>query len=308
MVLYQCDKCNFETNDKGKYNRHCNRKFPCNKNDKIKSIQSDKKEITHFTQKLLNFTQNCSKFTQNCSISESKPNEVQTKKKKINTSTNPVYICIFCGKESKRKYNHERHLKICKSNKNEKNDINQKFIYIKDLEERTKFLEEKIDQIECSKSVINNVINNYNYNITLNAYGKENLEFLTDYKLRQLFSAFKDNLIHQLIKDIHCNPSLPENMNLFKPNKKETHIMVFDGDRWMLDYGPNVIKKLITDKIHLLDEWLYKVGAIADEADILEQIQDKNNDEDSDIQNKISIDLYNNKKIIEQNFSQEKLE
>ena len=84
--------------------------------------------------------------------------------------------------------------------------------------------------------------------------------------------------------------------------------MVFDGDRWMLDYGPNVIKKLITDKIHLLDEWLYKVGAIADEADILEQIQDKNNDEDSDIQNKISIDLYNNKKIIEQNFSQEKLE
>ena len=42
MVLYQCDKCNFETNDKGKYNRHCNRKFPCNKNYKTKSIQSDK--------------------------------------------------------------------------------------------------------------------------------------------------------------------------------------------------------------------------------------------------------------------------
>ena len=70
--------------------------------------------------------------------------------------------------------------------------------------------------------------------------------------------------------------------------------MVIDG---CFDYGPNVIKKLITDKIHLLDEWLYKVGAIADEADILEQIQDKNNDEDSDIQNKISID-YTIKKLL----------
>jgi hypothetical protein len=97
-------------------------------------------------------------------------------------------------------------------------------------------------------------------------------------------------------------------MNLFKPNKKETHIMVFDGENWILDYGPTVIKKLITDKIQFLDNWLYKVGASQDEAEILELIQEKNADDDSDVQNKISIDLYNNKKLIEQNYNSEKNE
>ena len=91
-------------------------------------------------------------------------------------------------------------------------------MHIKNLEEKTKYLEEKVDELKNTKSIVNNIVNNYNYNITINAYGEENLEFLTDYKIRQLFSGFKDNLIVQLIKNIHCNPSLPENMNLFNYN------------------------------------------------------------------------------------------
>ena len=30
MVLYRCEKCGFEVNDKSRYKRHLNRKFPCN--------------------------------------------------------------------------------------------------------------------------------------------------------------------------------------------------------------------------------------------------------------------------------------
>ena len=42
MVLYQCDKCEFSTKDKGKYSRHCNRKFPCKKKENTNDIESIK--------------------------------------------------------------------------------------------------------------------------------------------------------------------------------------------------------------------------------------------------------------------------
>ena len=56
--------------------------------------------------------------------------------------------------------------------------------------------------------------------------------------------------------------------------------------------------------IGCINDW----GAIKDEAEILELIQEKNNDDDVDVQNKISIDLYNNKKYIEQNYNSEKFD
>jgi len=306
MVLYQCDKCAFSTKDKGKYSRHCNRKFPCIKKEKIDNDESIKEYKTDFTQNYSKITQNYSNLLKNYSLLENYQEPVSNEMFHEKNKT-AVFRCEYCDKQSTRKYNHQRHVNSCKKLNKNILEINQRFLHIKNLEEKTKYLEEKVDELKNTKSIVNNIVNNYNYNITINAYGEENLEFLTDYKIRQLFGGFKDNLIVQLIKNIHCNPSLPENMNLFKPNKKETHIMVFDGENWILDYGPTVIKKLITDKIQFLDNWLYKAGASHDEAEILEQIQEKNADDDSDIQSKISIDLYNNKKLIEQNYNSDKI-
>jgi hypothetical protein len=305
MVLYQCDKCDFSTKDKGKYSRHCNRKFPCKKKENANDIESIKEKKTNFTQNDSKTTQNYSNLLKNYSLFKNNhENPLNDKSNKIMN----YFVCEYCRKESARKYNHQRHVNSCKKLRENIIENNNKYLYIKDLEEKTKHLEEKINELKNNKSVINNVVNyNYNYNITINAYGKENLDFLTDYKIRQLFGDFKDNLIVQLIKNIHCNPSLPENMNLFKPNKKDTHIMVFNGENWILDYGPSVIKKLITDKIQFLDNWLYKAGVSHDEAEILEQIQEKNADDDPDVQSKISIDLYNNKKLIEQNYNSDKI-
>ena len=207
MVLYQCSNCNFETKDKGKFTRHCNRKFPCKKKEITIISQSEENEKTQITQNYSNLLKNYSNYSnllKNYSFSKDKQENIKNNYDQ-NKSTTESYICLFCNKQFSRKYNYQRHLNTCKSLKNKKSDSlhSQNYLHIKDLEEKTRNLEEKVDELTNAKSIINNIVNNYNYNITINAYGKENLEFLTDYKIRQLFSAFKDNLVVQLIKNIH---------------------------------------------------------------------------------------------------------
>jgi len=110
----------------------------------------------------------------------------------------------------------------------------------------------------------------------------------------------KNNVIPRLIRDIHCNPELPENMNVFRPNKKDNHFMIFDGNRWMLDSGSKVINQLIADKINLIDDLLYQKGASKDNIEKLEMIQEDGTT-DNDIIDQISTDLYNNKSILFKN-------
>ena len=172
-----------------------------------------------------------------------------------------------------------------------------------ELDENKKLLDEKDKELKKAKSIVNNNINNVNVNnvnIHINAYGNENLSFLTEMRLKKILGGMKNNVIPRLIRDLHCNPELPENMNVFRPNKKDNHFMIFDGNRWMLDSGSKVINQLIADKINLIDDLLYQKGASKDNIEKLEMIQEDGTT-DNDIIDQISTDLYNNKSILFKN-------
>ena len=86
---------------------------------------------------------------------------------------------------------------------------------------------------------------------------------------------------------------------------RNTTILRIDGS--MKKY-PKVIQLPITYRCNsrclMCNVWKMDT---TDEAEILEQIQEKNADDDPDVQSKISIDLYNNKKLIEQNYNSDKI-
>ena len=100
--------------------------------------------------------------------------------------------------------------------------------------------------------------NTQNINITLNAYGQENLSFLTEENVRNLLmETMAQEVIPKLIKKIHCNPNHPENMNVYKPNKKDQFLMLFNGKNWMMECMEKVIGRMIDQKAIMLDKIVF---------------------------------------------------
>ena len=80
----------------------------------------------------------------------------------------------------------------------------------------------------------NNITNYNTYNIILNAFGKENISYLSSNKVNGLIEkngAF--NCIPKLLKYIHFNPEHVENRNITIPNTKQAYAKVFDGQKWV---------------------------------------------------------------------------
>jgi len=143
--------------------------------------------------------------------------------------------------------------------------------------------------------------NNITTNITLNAYGKEDLSFLTNDKIRLLLmKTMTQEVIPKLIKQIHCDPSRPENMNVYKPNKKDEFLMLFDGDRWMMECMGKVIDEMIKRQAGMLDQIVFDMPTNKREDNKMEMVQDNLEDFDNrKLMSKfITSQLYNNRQFI----------
>jgi hypothetical protein len=103
----------------------------------------------------------------------------------------------------------------------------------------------------------NNNINSHN-KIIINAYGSENIEYITEKVLKKLVNR-PGSAIPNLLKMIHFNDSYPENKNLKVTNIHDPYIKVHDGDDWKLKNKGDIIEDIIITKRDLLD------GAITDE-------------------------------------------
>ena len=51
-------------------------------------------------------------------------------------------------------------------------------------------------------------------------------------------------------------------MNIYKPNKKDPFLMLFDGSQWTMEMSKKVIDNLIEGKIDLLDQIVYSMPTI----------------------------------------------
>ena len=244
-MIYSCIRCGYETNHKGHFLNHLNRKKICKTPLSDISIEEIK---NHYNLNL----DNTSKITHYNSSLLNMPSKIPQK-----TLKNEEYKhCSYCCKEFSRVDNLNRHLKTCKKKKK----------VLLENEELRETVEKLL--IECSnmKNLLEskenykskNIINSNNTNsnntihntININNYGEEDTKYITKQFIVNLLANKPFKAIPEMIKHTHFNKEHPENQNIKQTNKKESYVKVLKDNKWEYQDRKNTITDLI-DKQHL---------------------------------------------------------
>ena len=244
-MIYSCIRCGYETNHKGHFLNHLNRKKICKTPLSDISIEDIK---NHYNLNL----DNTSKITHYNSSLLNMPSKIPQK-----TLKNEEYKqCSYCCKEFSRVDNLNRHLKTCKKKKK----------VLLENEELRETVEKLL--IECSnmKNLLEskenykskNIINSNNTNsnntihntININNYGEEDTKYITKQFIVNLLANKPFKAIPEMIKHTHFNKDHPENQNIKLTNKKESYVKVLKDNKWEYQDRKNTITDLI-DKQHL---------------------------------------------------------
>ena len=257
MVLYYCPRCGYSSNLKTNLKRHFLKKNTCTVTRKNINIEDC---LAMIEGKSYNFTENSLKIIQKNpenSLNLFKNPENSLKSKKYSKKT---IHCTQCGKEFTRKDNLKVHIKsYCKniiggnyklSSENINND--NKDIIIDELKSQIEVLLTKVG------NTTNNTTNN-TINININAYGKENIDYITGNIINKLIEYGPYKSIPRLLKQIHFNPEHKENHNVKILNRKEKYAKIYTGDKWELRDKKETIEDL-SDKAYNIIEDHYEGG------------------------------------------------
>jgi hypothetical protein len=186
------------------------------------------------------------------------------------TANKDNYHACECGKTYACKKSLTQHKKICGKNKKDVSEINNEIELIRNelVEQQLKFekektcLEKEIETLKKSKCITNNStqienqtnIENQTVNIHINAFGKENLDHITDkFIIKCIASVY--NSIPNLIKKIHFDPDHPENKNIQITNKKMPHASIMTKDNtWQTMDREKAIEQMMDRGYYILDE------------------------------------------------------
>jgi hypothetical protein len=123
-------------------------------------------------------------------------------------------------------------------------------------QEKDEFQKEKEElqkQVEHEKQ--NKTIETQNnLNIQINAFGCENLEYITDkFKIKCLNQIYKS--IPEMVAKIHFNTKYPENHNVKIPNKKLPQASIMSKDhKWKTVDKKTTISSIVDKSFNILDE------------------------------------------------------
>jgi len=162
-------------------------------------------------------------------VSMSKPKVSMSKPKVSMEYSEPtIYCCKYCNNEYAHKQSRFRHEKTCIERPEE---LISKSEVIELLKNKDEIIKELKSQLELALTKVGS--NNNNINITINAYGKENTDYITNAFIQNLTKSGPYAAIPNLLREIHYNPNHKENQNVLIMNKKEKHIRTYDGNRWI---------------------------------------------------------------------------
>lgn len=307
MVNYKCPRCGYEINIKTKYVNHLRRKKLCNPVISEDELQNEyiKFNVTEKIKKNV-FKMNGSKMTQIDSENDSS-DSIMTQ------NDSKKYECKYCYKCFSKSSNLTRHLKTCKRKKEDdeekQNLLNLVNTLNKQLEKRDKQIEEQNNQINelIKKAGINigtqNIQQNIQQNIKILAYNNTDLSHLTD---KDYLKCLKHSnfCIPHLIKKIHFNPKKPENHNIYISNLKNNYVMIYNGNKWMINDREESIQNLIDEKESIieqkLEEWIENGEQYPDIMKKFNRYLEKRENDKvlNKIKSEIKMMLFNNRDIV----------
>ena len=218
----------------------------------------------------------------------------------------PKFLCSFCGKTFKKKYNKDRHEK-----KNCKFTVSK----IQQLEDKIKNLELNLTNINNNSNNNTTIINNtYNIQTTnkiendnsvhntinINSFGQENTSGISKKDMinitNKCFGAVLD-----LFQKIHLD--IPENRNLYLPEVKNKHLYMKEDDKWVcvLDYNP-IFKQIQDNNIEIIEDFISNnkdIFSVSKKRNINRMIESYHNGHLTDNYTKqIKELLYNNRNLL----------
>lgn len=149
-----------------------------------------------------------------------------------------AFACDHCDMTFESRSSKYRHMRTCT-----KSDV------VEELREELRMVKEELKQMK-TKQVTNvsgdmNVNHGTIQNITIHAFGKEEISHITDHRNFRAFMVKcirdkADGIMNFLVKK-HFDPSHPENHTMKKMVKKDDYIEVYDGKRWQLRFKEDVL-------------------------------------------------------------------
>jgi hypothetical protein len=267
MPTYVCDRCGWNTNNKAHFKQHLQRKYICNPLSNISRLSILKKYFpevfTYEKDEILNFKK------ENIEL------EVEKQSKIINEANiendNSSYICSNCNKVFHYKQSKWRHQKNCHSilndlNSNDNSDktkikqlitkLNEEKSKVKDKEKLLSKYAEIIDKItEKSTNITNttnNTTNNTTINFQVNAFGSENISYISKSFLNQLLKIPYTS-VPKLLEFIHFNKNFPENQNVKIFSRKEKWAQKHNGTEWEFIPKNTLIGDMISNGVNILE-------------------------------------------------------
>ena len=213
----------------------------------------------------------------------------------------PKDKCRFCEVPFTRSTHLSRHQLTCKS----KIEYKQKLE--KQLESKTQTAVSNV--MTNSNNTTNNITNNINQtnNITIRAFGKENMEYITRNVILRLCrkANLRNEIIPRLVRQLHCNPQHPENHNIIVSNLRAPYVKVYDGEDCTVDASKDIIDKVMDNVAGLLtDECAFgHDNKFKQYERAIERIEEDMNETESKFKSeqrvKVKRDLYNNKNMVQ---------
>ena len=293
MSHYLCIRCGYSSTHKGTFLRHLGRVKPCkpklekynrrsiyeyNKLTIPSQPKSTEKSTEEFSKgkKVSRVSRAVSRLTRLTAdpvsrksadwVDQVVENDSGDKVTKINlenmNSYNIGLTCKLCGRKFQHKQSKHRHEKSrCKFiNKGNRKIIKEQE---EELQQKDRLLEEKNRLIEelLKQNIIINKNNEDDYSIL--SYNKTNKKFLTDEMISKCME--KQNMcVPEMIKLVHFNNIHPENRNIYISNLKTNYVMVYDGEKWIVQNRDQMLDKLISDNEKFMHK---KIGEWYEESD-----------------------------------------
>lgn len=245
MVVYKCPRCNYTVYQRCDIKKHFNRKKPCTIVNKFLSLLECREEV--LGTKKTKSTESCSFMSKNEEKEEkTAPNcsfllineQIEPPKKEEKSL---FFSCSNCTKSFTTHYNLLRHVEKCATIQSEKRNY-VSMEEIRELLERERNMERERNKfiIDELKSQIDSLLKNQgsnntyttNYNISVNSFGKENLDYVSGDYIDILIQDGPVKSIPKLLEYIHFNPDHKENHNIKIPNKRGNLAQIFNGNEW----------------------------------------------------------------------------
>ncbi len=199
--------------------------------------------------------------------------------------------CTFCNKKFSTKSNLSYH--VNNSCKAKMEILNKK---IETLQKENELL--KNDKNNKGIVINGNVIQNI---IVLNGYNDTNVSKLNDkYFLKAIGKMCLS--VPTMIRDVHFNPNMPENQNIYISNMRNGYVMVFNSETKNWDARPKeeMIDKLINDREYDIQEWLGEGEKYPKAMQKFNEYIEKKEEDGVQkmIKDEVELVLYNNRNMI----------